>query len=318
MTQAIIKRESTELVQIMAEYATAATSEKTRAIYGAAWQDFIEFCEDHRREARPASVETVALYITLCAKNGLKIPTINIRLAAISKAHTLKRLPDPTQYPAIREVLLPGIRNTIKVAAVQKEPITLEVLKAMLQHIPPGLPGIRDRCLLIVDFAGAFRRSELVALDVEDVKFKGESMTILLRHSKTDQEGEGMLKHFPLLQNADLCPLRAMRSWLDAAQLTSGPIFRPFNRWGELRSTRLSDRSVANSIKHYIEAAGLPPDDYSGHSARSGLISEGLSHDAAMFDVMDQSGHKRTDTMRKYNRQAGRGALRAVRAAFGE
>jgi integrase len=302
----------------MADFSAAATSDKTRQIYKSALVDFLEFCHDQKREALPASIETVGLYITACAKGGLKVPTINIRLAAISKAHKLKHLTDPTQAPEIREVLMPGIRRKIKIAPVKKEPLTIEVLTAMLQHIDPGLPGIRDRALLIVDFAGAFRRSELVGLNVEDVRFKGDSVTITIRNSKTDQEGAGMVKHLPLLTNADLCPVRALRSWLDSAKLTTGPIFRPFNRWGELRSVRLSDRSVANIIKLYAARAGLPSGDYSGHSARRGWITAALGNDATLFDVMDQSGHKRVDTVREYNDQAGRGALRAGRAAFGE
>lgn len=317
MTKSLIPKPPSSAARV-AVYAAAATSDRTRAIYRSAWQDFTEFCQDHRRVPLPATVETLAIYLTTCADNGLKVSTLNVRLAAIGKAHTLSHHADPTQAPEIREVLMPGIRRKIKTAQVKKEPITLDVLIAMLQHIPPGLPGIRDRALLIVDFAGAFRRSELVALDVKDITIKGDRMTIAIRTSKTDQEGAGMLKHFPLLLNADLCPLRAMRSWLDAAKLKTGPVFRPFNRWGTLRDTRLRDRSVADLIKHYAASAGLDPADYSGHSARRGVITEMLDHDAALFDVMEQTGHRRVDTVREYTAQTGRGSLRAVRAAFGE
>lgn len=319
MTQSIVpspRREAT-LAQQMRDYAADATAESTKRVYRIAWADFIEFCADHRLASLPATPETVAAYITTLAQGKMKISTIRVRVSAISKAHVLARHPDPTADVDFKQVFT-GIRRDHGTAPTKKEPITLDVLTTLLAHLPAGLVGVRDRALLIVDYGGVFRRSELAALNVGDVSIKGNHMTIVVRRGKTDQEGKGLVKHFPMLENADLCPLRAMLAWFEQGAIATGPIWRPIDRWGKIRDKRLSDHAVNEIIKRAVKRAGLNEEDYAGHSMRRGGITQMLAADVSQFKVMDQSGHRDVNTLREYNQDAGTGALEAVRAAFGE
>lgn len=305
------------IAQTMRDYARRATSERTQAIYRSALADFNEFCTDHHVSRLPATPDTVAGYITVLAQNGMKTSTINVRVSAIAKAHRLANLADPTDDEGFKAVFA-GIRNVHGTAPNKKEPITLDVLKTLIAHLPNSPAGTRDRALLLVDYGGVFRRSELAALNVEDVNIKGDHMTIMVRRGKTDQEGKGLKKHFPMLKNETLCPLRATLAWLALSELTSGPLFVSINKSGKISDKRLSDHAVNEIIKAAVSRAGLDADHYAGHSMRAGGITEMLQADVSQFKVMDQSGHRDVNTLREYDRDAGTGATEAVRAAFGE
>jgi site-specific recombinase XerD len=151
---------------------------------------------------------------------------------------------------------------------------------------PTSLIGVRDRALLLVGFAGAFRRSEVVSLDVADVTFSSDGLIVQLRRSKTDQEGEGRKVGLPFGSNPLTCPVRSLRTWLDAAAVVSGPIFRAVDRHANVADTRLTDQSVALVVKRCAKAAGLDPEKYAGHSLRSGLATA-----AAMADVSEPGDH---------------------------
>ena len=305
------------IAQHMRDYATKATSARTQAIYRSALADFRDFCAKYKLSALPATPDTVSGYIAFLAQSGMKTSTLNVRVSAIAKAHRLAKHPDPTDDEGFKAVFA-GIRRAHGTAPHKKAPITLDVLKTLIGHLPDSPAGIRDRALLLVDYGGVFRRSELAALNVQDVSIKGNHMTIVVRRGKTDQEGHGLTKHFPMLKNEDLCPLRATLAWLELSGLTTGPLFVSINKWGDLSDRRLSDHAINAVIKAAVRRAGLAADDYAGHSMRSGGITEMLQADVSQFKVMDQSGHRDVNTLRGYDRDAGTGATEAVRAAFGE
>jgi integrase len=175
----------------------------------------------------------------------------------------------------------------------------------MLAHIDRAtLRGKRDRALLLLGFAGALRRSELVNLDVADLAFSERGLDVTIRRSKTDQEGEG--QHVAIPHGSRLKPVEAMKDWLEASGIEAGPLFRPITRGSNLQAGRLTDRSVANIIKGYAASAGLVVADFSGHSLRSGFVTTAADRGADLVRIMDQTRHKDPRTVKGYIRRADR------------
>jgi integrase len=173
----------------------------------------------------------------------------------------------------------------------------------MIATLPDNLLGQRDACLLLLGFASATRRSELVALDVADVADTNDGLVVTVRRSKTDQEGAGREIGIPYGANPATCPVRAFRAWLEVSEITEGPLFRPINRHGQLGETRLSDQSVAAVVKRTAEAAGLDPKLVAGHSLRSGMATSAARAGATEVEIMNQTGHKSLPVLRRYVRR---------------
>ena len=209
------------------------------------------------------------------------------------------------QHPTIQKVLK-GIRNTLLKRPIQKEPLLVEQIKAMVEGISiekegkPHLIGIRDRAILLLGFAGAFRRSELVSLDIEDLTFTRDGFVILLKKSKTDQEGEGSEKAIPYGGNPLTCPVRAVKDWLDAAKIQFGPLLCPINRHGQLQCKRLTAHAIALIVKRsYLEGSSK---NISGHSLRAGFVTTAAKRKVPEHLIMKQTGHKCSDTLKRYIR----------------
>jgi site-specific recombinase XerD len=175
-------------------------------------------------------------------------------------------------------------------------------MQSMVATAPNNLAGIRDRALLLLGFAGAFRRSELVSLDVADIEETETGLLVCIRSSKTDQEGQGVT--IAIARGDVACPVKALRAWLEAAAIEAGPIFRPIDKAGTVRASRLTDRSVANFVKAYAERAGFDASTFSGHSLRAGFLTSAAGKGASIFKMMDVSRHKSVDTLRGYVRDA--------------
>jgi site-specific recombinase XerD len=283
------------------EYAQASKAISTRRAYQSDAADFALWCKRQGVEALPASVETVVAYLAALAKSGLKASTITRRRAAIAYLHRLAGLESPTTSEAAKAVLA-GIRRSLGTAVTRKAPITAKAIRAMLEEMPSDLRGLRDRSLLLIGFAGALRRSELVGLDVEDIEDGIEGIFLQIRRSKTDQEGQGDFVSIP--NGYKFRPVAALRAWLDAAGITDGSIFRSIKKGGGLTQERLTDRSVAEIIKKRSAAAGLDAVTLSGHSLRSGFVTEALNNGADVFRVMDVTRHRQVNTLKIYDRRA--------------
>jgi integrase len=229
-----------------------------------------------------------------------KVSTLMRRLSAISQAHQVAGLETPTRGAVIRN-LLAGIRRAKGTAPAVKTPVLTEDLRLMVKAIPENLPGWRDRALLLAGFAGAFRRSELVALDYEDLEFQREGLVVTLRRSKTDPEGQGRRIGIPL-GSGRTCPVRALEKWIAAAAITAGALFRPITRHGGISSHRLSDKAVALIVKRWAEAAGLDAPSYAGHSLRAGLATSAARNGASERSIMRQTGHRSLHMVRRYIR----------------
>jgi integrase len=252
-------------------------------------------------EFLPATPQTVALYLTDLAKTH-KVSTLYRRLSGISQAHQAAGYVTPTTDAHVR-LVFQGIRRTLGSAPAQKNAAITAEVRAMVETLSPtSLIGVRDRALLLVGFAGAFRRSEVVSLAVADVTFASDGLIVQLRRSKTDQEGEGRKVGLPFGSNPLTCPVHALRVWLDVAAITRGPIFRAVDRHANVSNTRLTDQSVALVVKRCAKAAGLDWPRYAGHSLRSGLATAAAMADVSERAIMAQTGHKSLPMVRRYIR----------------
>lgn len=185
----------------------------------------------------------------------------------------------------------------------RKAPATVDALSDMLAQVPGDtLPGRRDRALLLLGFAGAFRRSELVAIDREHCTETDQGVLVFVPRSKSDQEGQG--REVAILRGTRLCPVQALHEWLLASDIVEGPVFRPISSTGVLGPRRLTGGTVARLVKRYAEAAGLDPEIYSGHSLRAGFATAALDRGASLDAVARQLGHARLDTTRVYDRRS--------------
>ena len=295
------------------KYAEASRSEKTIYVYKHFWIEFTAWAVQQGADSLPAQPATVNDFVTAQAEAGAKPATIAVKVAAISAAHKTAGQPDPTKAEEVRLVLA-GIRRKLGTRPQKKAPIGRAELAAMVAALPDSLAGKRNRALILLGFAGAFRRSELVALDVEDLRINGE-LKVTIRKSKTDQEGRGMVKVIPRFNN-DLCPVAALTAWLDAAEIKSGAVFCEIDKWGHSHG-RLTGQSVARIVKAVASGAGLDPRQFAGHSLRSGFITTAYAAGASATDIAEVSGHKSLDVLRGYIQDAGLGGKRAIRAALG-
>lgn len=288
-------------VDSVARYARASRAESTLRGYRSDWADFQRWCQRHSLESLPADPATVAAYISACADRGdLKAGSIQRRVSSIAAFHTSNGFASPTVSAEVK-LTIAGVRRTLGVAQTGKSPVLTADVAAMLAHVPDKLLGVRDRALLLIGFAGAFRRSELVALDVEDIEFREDGLKVTIRRSKTDQEGAGQV--IGIAHGSKLCPVRALQEWLTAAGITSGPIFRRIDRHGKMFD-RMNPEAVALVVKRYAAAAGLDPATVAGHSLRAGLCTQAAINGVQELAIMRQTRHKSSDMLRKYIRDA--------------
>lgn len=281
------------------EYADASKAENTRRAYASHWQQFVTWCSDHREQSLPAYPSTVANYITEIA-GRLKVGTIERRLSAIAYAHKLQGHTPPTASPQVESVIA-GIRRTHGTKQTGKKAATVDILRRLVATCENSTIGTRDRALLLVGFAGAFRRSELVALDVGDVETVEQGLKITIRRSKTDQEGAGRVLGIPY-GTGDTCPVVALRAWLKSAGISEGALFRGVNRHGEVAAARLSGKGVARAVKRAAAAAGLDESVFAGHSLRAGLATSAAAAGVEERVIANQTGHKSMTVLRRYIR----------------
>ena len=297
----LVPATTTELAHSARDFIKAAKAPNTIRAYRSDWRHFEEWAREHGRLALPAAAETLLAYLTDLAAVA-KVSTLERRIASISQAHQMAGHEPPTRAMAVR-ALMAGIRRSKGVAPKTKTALLTEDLRAMLAILPDGLLGLRDRAILLVGFAGGFRRSELVGLDFEDLDFKRRGLVVTLRRSKTDQEGAGRKVGIPYGSHEETCPVRSLQGWLAAADIDSGPIFRAVNRHGAIQPKRLTAQSVGLIVKRCAEACGKDPADFGGHSLRSGHATQAAANGASERSIMNQTGHRPLKMVRQYIRE---------------
>jgi integrase len=305
---------TTPALQAQAQaYARGSRADSTWRAYTSDMADFRRWCAQQLPpvSALPAAPDTVALYLTALAE--VRAPaTLRRRLSAISVAHRVAGHDSPTGHPAVRAVWA-GIRRSRSVAPrkvrAARTPIITALVGPLLagadgERAAPALADVRDRALLLLGFAGALRRSELVALDVADVVEDDHGLRLRIRRSKTDQDGAGVLRGLPYGSHLTTCPVRAWRAWLARSGLTEGPAFRAVDRHGRLGPRRLSDRAVADMIKRRAAAAGVEG-VFAGHSLRAGFATEGYARGVPELAIMRHGRWRSAAVMRGYVEEGG-------------
>lgn len=283
-------------------YIDQSKAPNTVRAYRADWIHFSQWCEERNLRPLPAEVETVVLYLKELAGHA-KTSTLGRRLSAISQAHQTAGLASPTREPVIRQ-LISGIRRSHGIAVTAKRPVLVEDLKAMLEGLPAGVLGFRDRALLLLGFTGAFRRSELVALDCVDIERQHDGLIVNVRRSTTDTEGSKRRLAIPHGNKEEgTCPVAAVEVWLAAAGIESGPVFRVVNRHGHVLPNRLSGEAVALVVKRRVEALGYDPAQFAGHSLRAGLATSAAMAGKSEGSIMQQTGHRSSAAVRRYIRE---------------
>ena len=285
----------------------SSKANNTIRAYKSDFKDFGAFCVMNGFKSLPTEPKIVSLYITHLSIKDAKISTLRRRLVSIGVIHKLKGHYLDTKHPIIIENLM-GIKRKKGNFQRGKKPILINQLKAIVDVIDnektEEIKRIRNKTIILIGFGGGFRRAELVSIDFEDLEFVPEGVKIIVRKSKTDQFGEGMIKGLPYFSNETYCPVRHLKKWLGLSSIKSGPIFRRFSKSFKLSENRLTDQSVALLIKNYLSLAGIENKNYSGHSLRSGFATVTAESGADERSIMTMTGHKTTQMVRRYIKEA--------------
>ena len=265
-------------------------ADNTLKAYQSDFRDFTAFCVKNGFSSMPTQPKILALYITHLSKS-YKFSTLKRRIASISVIHKLKGHYLDVKHPIIMENLH-GIKRTLGSRQKAKKPLLINDLKLIIKVIDKE--NIRDKALILIGFAGGFRRSELVNIDYEDIEFVPEGIKILIKRSKTDQSGEGAIKAIPYFDNQEFCPVLALKKYID----------EKFKNKNNAKIFEISDKSVALIIKKYAEKAGLDASRYAGHSLRSGFATTAAEFGAEERNIMAMTGHKTTQMVRRYIQEA--------------
>ncbi len=283
-------------------FATASRAASTWRAYESDWRIFTAWCQAMDLAALPATPPTVAMFLAAEAKRGTAPSTLNRRLSAIRLMHLGARVVSPHAAIEIQEVMR-GIRRLSTRGVTKKEAAVDEQVKKMVDTCDlTNYQGRRDRALLLLGFAGAMRRSELVALDVAHLKLSDEGFVVTIAKSKTDQEGQGQTIAIPRVPDSPYCPVQAVLDWMAAAGIEQDALFRRVTKGNKLTTDRLTDQSVARIIKRLASRAGLIASQYAGHSLRSGFLTSAAQHRASLFKMQAQSRHKSLDVLSGYVR----------------
>jgi site-specific recombinase XerD len=316
-------RELQESLGRLEDFAAQSQAENTIRAYAADLEDFRHWCKKMDREWLPAKPKTIGLYLGARA-DDLSLATLERRLAAIASLHKEEGYESPASVAEgpLRKIWKGIVREKTR----QQDgapPLMVEDLKSIIEHLPRystegdgptgrlTLTALRDRALLLVGWTGALRRSELVALRVDDVEFvEGEGVNVYVRRSKSDQEAEGFVKGLPYGSNKETCPVTALRQWLQAAEREvdgsfEGDIFRRFYRGESIGESAMTAQYVSTVLKRHAEGAGLDPEAYSAHSLRAGFITQAIRAGKAERRVKEHSGHASWETFNQYVEEAG-------------
>jgi site-specific recombinase XerD len=273
----------------------------TRRAYQSDFRVFADWCRARGVEPIPAAPAVVATFLAAQATVGVKAATLARRVAAIRYAHALKGMEPPTNAEGVKATMR-GIRRSIGTKPARKSAATAERVALMARLTPATLGGLRDKALLLLGFSGAFRRSELVALEVSDLLETEDGYRVTIRRSKTDQEGAG--QEVAILRGSRLRAVEAVQAWLAAAGITEGPVFRSVAKGGRVRAEALTAETVANVVKACALRAGFDPAAFAGHSLRAGFLTSAAEHGASIFKMMEVSRHKSVDVLKGYVRRA--------------
>jgi site-specific recombinase XerD len=290
-------------VFFQARYAASSRAAATYRAYQSDWRIFAAWCEPYGLSALPAGAATLAIFLGAQATLGLAPATLTRRLAAIRLKNPAARLPSPHDTVEVLEVMR-GIRRETAHYVTKKKAAVSSDLKRMVDMTDPDtFPGLRDRALLLLGFAGAFRRSELVAVDIEHLLERPEGLQIRIPKSKTNQEKRGKTIAVQRILETSYCLVQSLNTWLTAAGVSKGAVFVRIRK-GHVTADRLAGQAVARTVKRYPTKAGFLESQYAGHSLRSGILTSAAEAKASIFKMQAQSRHKSLDVLSGYVQHA--------------
>ena len=285
----------------------SSKANNTVRAYKSDFNDFGLFCAQNGFKSLPSEPKVVSLYLTFLSTKNFKMSTLRRRLVSIGVIHKLKGYYLDIKHPSIIENVM-GIKRRKGSIQKGKKPLLINRLKIIIDVIDEQkkeeIKKFRDRSIILIGFSGGFRRNEIVSLDYEDLDFVQEGLKINLKRSKTDQFGEGSVKGLPYFDNSKYCPVVSVQKWINISKINSGSLFRRFSKGSKLTEYRLTDQTVALLIKKYIQLAGLDSKNYSGHSLRSGFATSAAESGADERSIMEMTGHKSTEMVRRYIKEA--------------
>jgi site-specific recombinase XerD len=285
----------------------SSKANNTVRAYKSDFKDFGLFCAKNGFKSLPSEPRIVSLYLTYLSTKDSKISTLKRRVVSIGVIHRLKGYYLDMKHPSIIENIM-GIKRRKGSIQKSKKPILINNLKQLINVIDEenneDIKKLRDRSIILIGFSGGFRRNEIVSLDFEDLDFVEEGLKIQIRRSKTDQFGEGSVKALPYFDSSKYCPVISLKNWIEISKISTGPLFRRFVKGSKLSKNRLTDQTVALLIKQYLQLAGIDSKNYSGHSLRSGFATSAAESGAEERSIMDMTGHKSTEMVRRYIKEA--------------
>ena len=281
-----------------------AIAPATLRAYRTGWAQWCVYCTKHGYAPLAGKPERVSFFLADLSRSK-RLATVRSRLAAIAAAHRVAGIDLDTRHRFITAVL-GGFRREQSVTPTrQAMPLLFEVLPRFLAAFDSrSAAGARDRALLLIGFGAALRRSELVALDLADIEVVAQGLVVTLRRSKTDQGGHGALLAIHRGSTSELCPVRAFETWRAFRGDVAGPLFTRIRKGGQITTVRLSDQTVARTVKRAAALLGLTPKDFSGHSLRAGLATSAALAGADLAAIMEQTRHRSADVARRYIRNA--------------
>ena len=275
--------------------------------YKSDFADFSLFCVQNGFKSLPSEPKIVSLYLTQLSTKNIKMSTLKRRLVSIGVIHRLKGHYLDTKHPSIIENIM-GIKRRKGSIQKGKKPLLINDLKLLIKAIDEvkeeEIKKFRDRSIILIGFSGGFRRNEIVSLDYDDLDFVTEGLKINLKRSKTDQFGAGLIKGLPYFDNPQYCPVLSLQKWINISKINAGPLFRRFSKGSKLTGKRLTDQTVAHLIKKYLKLSGIESKNYSGHSLRSGFATSAAESGAEERSIMAMTGHKSTEMVRRYIKEA--------------
>ena len=291
----------------------ASIADNTKTAYQSRIRAYLRCAENigiKDTDAYPASPEIVAAYLAYLSGQNAAYSTVAQTCAALKVMHESQGHPTPTNAPVVKQ-LLKGYRRKHGIAPHKKAAATIDIIREMIDALTESyrrgehdiIRLARDTAIIMTGFCGAFRRSELRDLDLDDLtwitKDQRDVILINVRKSKTDQEGVGMTKVLYAADDKRYCPVTLLRRWIRLSGITTGPLFRPIRRGGHVQTTRLTTQNLARIIKGAALLAHIDL-DISGHSLRSGFVTTAIRQGKTERSIMNQTGHRSVQVLRGY------------------
>lgn len=306
------------------DYINDSVAENTKKAYKVDRERYETWCDLHELAAYPATIDMICAYVEWLAfeairadgQKGYKAATIQRNLVTIKQAHDAAGYASPTQSLEFRKTFQ-AIKRRIGTAQRQAGPATIKVMKQFVGVLDNSLIDIRDRAILLLSFFMGARRSEIAALNIEDIRFiEGEGMQVTIRKSKTDQYGAGRVVNIPLENHPEACATRWVKRWLKESGITTGALFRPISKHGKMGNKHITGHGIALIAKRTAEKAGFDPDEFSGHSFRRGFIVEARNAGKTNTEIMAQTGHRNSMMIDHYAKQEGSFVQNAARGLW--